>query len=87
MTLNTTKAPDAVSNAALQQHHKLASEHLQHAANGHLAASKAHGIGDTKAAEHQAQIASDHTAHARQQVSHAEKLVTSSAVHSTVKHA
>jgi hypothetical protein len=74
MTLNTTKPTETVNHSALQQHHQQAGEHLQQAAASHLAAAKTLGAGDIKAAQQHAKTASDHTAHARQQVSQAEKI-------------
>jgi hypothetical protein len=74
MTLNTTKTTETADKAALQQHHQKAGEHLQHAATNHLAAAKAMGAGDVKTSHEHAKVASEHTAHARQQVSHAEKI-------------
>ena len=85
MTLNTVKSNDSTANATLQQHHQHAGEHLQQAATNHLAAAKMHGTGDTKAAQHHAQVASDHTAHARQYVSQAEKLVAPDSANQATK--
>jgi len=80
MTLTTTKSSTPVAAHTLQQHHQQAGEHLQQAAASHLAAAKSHGAGDHKAATQQAQIASDHTAHAQQHVSQAEKLAAPGSV-------
>jgi hypothetical protein len=85
MTLTTTKSPAPAANQTLQQHHQQAGERLQQAAASHLAAAKSHGAGDHKTANQQAQIASDHTAHAQQHVSQAEKLAAPGSVAQTPK--
>lgn len=76
----SAKSAKPATASTVQHHLQQAGEQLQQAETSRLAAAKAHGMGDTHEASHQAQAASDHTARALQHVSQAKKLAAPGSV-------